>query len=133
MTNKEIMIEEFSKHISVYENGRWVIIADVLVLDEIATNLLAKLQVLDRGKVRDILKNVLLPPLGNVPNLYIIEQINLIEDQICQLIPEGETVAEGKVTMDLPDLDIWYINGKQINGYFKKYAGKEIIVKVVKK
>ena len=37
-----------------------------------------------------------------------------------------EAVAGGKVTMDLPQLKIWFINGKQINSYFQKYRGKEI-------
>lgn len=39
-------------------------------------------------------------------------------------------VAKGKVTMDLPQLDIWFIEGKQINSLFKKYHKKEIEIYV---
>lgn len=35
-------------------------------------------------------------------------------------------IATGKVTQDLSQLDIWFINGKQINSLFKKYNGKSI-------
>ncbi len=51
----------------------------------------------------------------------ILELAKKISDEI-----DLEAVAGGKVTMDLPQLKIWFINGKQINSYFQKYRGKEI-------
>jgi len=46
-----------------------------------------------------------------------------------------EVIASGKVTEDLPKLDIYFIKGKQVNSMFKKYSGKNIIlgVKVIGK
>jgi len=41
-------------------------------------------------------------------------------------------VASGEVTQDLPKLDIWFINSKQINNLFKKYKGKNIKIYIQK-
>ena len=46
---------------------------------------------------------------------------------------QAEVICEGRVTQDLPHLDIWFINGKQINGLFKKYLGGDIRISVMKK
>ena len=41
-----------------------------------------------------------------------------------------EVIASGKVTEDLPKLDIYFIKGKQVNSMFKKYSGKNVKVGV---
>ena len=50
--------------------------------------------------------------------------------QATKTLQDTEVIASGKVTKDLPQLDIWFINGKQINGYFKKYNGKNISISI---
>ena len=37
-----------------------------------------------------------------------------------------EKIASGEVTQDLPQLNIWFINKKQINSLFKNYKNELI-------
>ena len=44
---------------------------------------------------------------------------------------KGVVIAEGLITEDLPQLKIYFINGKQINSMFKKFSGKKGIIKFI--
>ena len=83
---------------------------------------------IDWKKVKNkILYNSNPPGLGNYG--YMEEQANRIVKYFKSLIAkEFKLVASGKVTEDLPQLKIYFINGKQINGLFKKYSGKPISI-----
>lgn len=153
MTNKEIIIEELKHFCRTHqisdEDWGYEILADLFLLsdyEKLATNLLSKLNTLDWKKIDRIFATV-------TDNIEIQEgvwrkelvlwgdDIKNLKDQICQLIPEGEVIAEGKCKVR--NVAICYRDGttewKQkisINGQeFKlsKLNDKNIIIKVVKK
>jgi len=122
-TNKEIIIEELKKAIGDGKRENYLVLFSEN-FEQFATNLLSKLNILDRvnvekinqpqldeKEVRKIVRNVLLPPIGNVPMLYALEQINLIVDKICELaIPTqladsiGKQIEAGVLAGDIEDL-----------------------------
>ena len=94
--NKEIIIEELENLFIKYKNWQYIFMhADLLeqIKNEFATNLLSKLQVLDRGNVEKILNSYW---EGNKDGRILLLVDDDIADQILQLIPEGEVIAEGE-------------------------------------
>jgi len=130
MTNKEIIIKEII-------NEYWSVVPpegkNRQRVEQLATNLLAKLQVLKREKIKDILWDYICNICEENDNVELDNpNRNYYVDQICQLIPEGEIIAEGKI--EYKDIE----NNFTIGGHFidliaSQNLGKNIIIKVVKK
>ena len=62
---------------------------------------------------------------GNTADTYF----DTVAGNILDKLPE-QIMASGKVTKDIPDLDIYFINGRQVNSLFKKFEGKKIEIAV---
>jgi len=116
-TNKQIIIEELKKAIGDGKRENYLVLFSEN-FEQFATNLLSKLNILDRvnvekinqpqldeKEVRKIVRNVLLPPIGNVPMLYALEQINLIVDKICELaIPKSAEISNKNSNLTKPTI-----------------------------
>ena len=103
-TNKQIIIEEIYRLIVSYDMAEKDDALDCA--KEFATNLLSKLQTLDRGRAEDIFKDMLIMVMTNFCDengepenmaMDIWEEnendFNILINQICQLIPgEGEAI-----------------------------------------
>lgn len=137
-SNKEIIIKELKKI-----HGEYMVAKALAIISgedyknedawrdkffkPLATKLLSKLQRLDREEVLKILR------IGAI-YMYNLAMGDLekMADQILQLIPEeGVVVGKGKITYDIPNLNICFVNGKQVNAMFRKLIGKAGVVKFI--
>ena len=96
-TNKEIIIEELTRFLKFIVSNN----LEETYKGDFAINLLSKLQTLDRGRVEDIFKDMLIMVMTNFCDengepenmaMDIWEEnendFNILINQICQLIPE---------------------------------------------
>jgi len=138
MTNKEIIIKEADEFVNAIKS-----VPDKEInIHRFATNLLAKLQVLDRDKV-DLTLHRLCRKIIDAMNDKKLKDRALDETldkafkdsikEICQLIPEGEVIAEGKLEY-CKFAKRYLIDNKPVNDCFGiEHDGKKIIIRVVEK
>ena len=99
-TNKQIIIEELRNAIGDTKREDYLVLFEE-DFEKFATNLLSKLQTLDRGRAEDIFKDMLIMIMTNFCDengepenmaMDIWEEnendFNILINQICQLIPE---------------------------------------------
>jgi hypothetical protein len=111
------------------------------ILDEFIDNIISKLpeQIITEDRIVEVLNKTV--ATTKYTSFSVIEEpykrnptisARYTKREIAQEILKGQgwEVIKGKVTKDIPDLDIYFINGKQVNSLFKKFDGKDIEVAV---